>query len=358
MNVDHSAHISLQQRRRPRFYVAGVLVLLMALLSACQAELTPRTTVDSLRILAIQAEPPELSPGDGSIISALIADPLGQDRPLDWFMTLCTPDEVRGGCLEYNELLEEYPDADEAEVEYARCCVRGGTATPVGGVVEVGGGITNRLTTAESMLEGLDETSARQGVNAQITLIVCVSGVCVPEETSPDDAAPTDVAIELPADQSSLAIKRIRVASPDGSPRNANPTLEGLIVAGETFAEGTPLAVSPNTPYTLQPVVSADSIECYASVKSDGSEEYTFESPYFSWYATGGEFDEYFSEPDYITDCSDETPLEERMKEAANFWTSPALDPNLAIEQRLYLVMWDRRGGISWLLMDVGIGGE
>lgn len=331
-----------------------ISLLLALLLCACQEELTPRTTVDGLRILSISADPPEVYPGASSRINALIADPLGEGRTLDWFLTLCTPDAERGGCLELNELLEQYPDPDYANSEYARCCVRGGSATPSNGVLNLGAPGLTRLTTASTMLEGVTEVAALNGTNAQLNLIVCVSGVCTSSDASEGDS-PQESGISLPPDQSALALKRLRVSTRPGSEVNRNPTLLGLYMNGQPVETGEELILEGGTSYQLTPWPSSTTLECYENLDGDGNVTLLSETPYFSWYATAGEFDEYFTEPMLITDCEDPTPMDERFDEAVNTWSIPPLESLTTSRQTLYLVMWDRRGGLTWLVVPVQI---
>lgn len=326
----------------------------LALLCACQEELTPRTTVDSLRILGIAAEPPEVYPGAGARIDALIVDPFGEGRSLDWFLTLCTPDGERGGCLELNELLEQYPDPEYANSEYARCCVRGGSATPQNGVLNLGAPGLTRLTTSATMLDGVGESEALNGTNAQLNLIVCVAGICSSSTPSEDDS-PQSTGITLPQDQSALALKRLRVSTSPGSKVNRNPSLLGVYLNGMPIQEGEEVVIEGGTHYELVPWPSSTTIECYENVTADGDIEQLSETPYFSWYATTGEFDEYFTEPMLITDCDDPTPLDERFDEALNTWTVPPLDGLESARQTLYLVMWDRRGGITWTVIPIQV---
>lgn len=328
-----------------RKYRGIYLLLLVSLgLLACQEELTPRTTVDSLRVLGIQASPPELSPGTLTRVSALVADPLGQGRSLDWFITLCTPDTVHGGCLEYNALLDIYPDESVAQSEYTRCCVRAGSVAPQNGIAEIGGP-TTWLKTGWTYLDGMSELVARQGTNAQLNFIVCADGACVP--ASGED--PETAGMTLPPGLSAVALKRIRVSSAPVEEANDNPGLTGILMGPQHFGPDDVLELEAGKTYTLQPEVSSTAIECYVSVKSDGTQTQAIESPYFSWYANGGSFADYFTEPTPASGCDDETTVAERLEHAANTWTTPLLNPGDSPDITLTVVMWDRRGGLTWM---------
>ncbi|NUN15560.1 MAG: hypothetical protein HUU55_18200 [Myxococcales bacterium] len=63
------------------------LFLLLTVLSGCLEELPDPSRIDSLRILAMVAEPPEAAPGDLVNLSALVVDP--DHRPLQFHWYAC-----------------------------------------------------------------------------------------------------------------------------------------------------------------------------------------------------------------------------------------------------------------------------
>lgn len=344
---------SLNAGRVNRWRLLMVTVLMGATVlgsTACQQELTPRTTVDALRILGISASSPELSPGSVTRISALIADPLGGGRSLDWFLTLCTPDDVRGGCLEYNDLLEEYPDESVAQTEYSRCCVRAGSVTPSDGVATIDGP-TTWLKLGTSYLDEKSDLEALQGTNAQLNFILCVHGAC--SSTEGDSSG----GLSLPPGQSALAVKRIRVSSVQPDEANDNPGMTGLLVDGLHYGPDEEIPLTAGQVHRLQPELSSNAIECYTVFHTDGTTEPAVESPYFSWYAGGGEFKNYFTEPEPADSCSDQAQIAENLENAVNSWTPPALAAGEEQPMSLTVVMWDRRGGLAWLSMKVRLFG-
>ena len=91
------------------------LVLLLA--SSCGVQFSPETLVDSLRILAISSDPPEVSPGQASEVKVLFGDPtrVGQVSTVIWVG--CEPDPQdlnRSACNDASILIKptlitEYP---------------------------------------------------------------------------------------------------------------------------------------------------------------------------------------------------------------------------------------------------------
>ena len=57
------------------------LLLALVLTSSCGVQFTPETLVDSLRILSIVSDPPEVAPGESSTVSVLFGDPTRVGQP-------------------------------------------------------------------------------------------------------------------------------------------------------------------------------------------------------------------------------------------------------------------------------------
>ena len=52
------------------------------------------SVVDRLRVLGVQADPPEIAPGETTTLSALVADPRGNGRTISYEWSLCTDYEA------------------------------------------------------------------------------------------------------------------------------------------------------------------------------------------------------------------------------------------------------------------------
>ncbi len=365
-----------------------LLPVLAVLGSSCSPDLTPVTAVTNLRVLAVALDPPEVGPGETATFRLLVTDPAGEGRDLDWMVTLCTPSDATGGCVEYDDITERYagPGASSCQeetctrmcdqlcqddtcsgadflscciaCEFRTCCVRGGTGTPVDGVLEVDGSDFPPLTFSGSVLAGLSEAEAEEGANAQLTILVCESGVCFEQVQEGADSgegggtslSPDTLAYVLPPDQSAVAIKRARVSGADPSERNVNPGLEGILVDGVLHRDGDSVEVPFETAVELIPVLSSGSIEHYAYQASNGTVETRCEAVYHSWYATDGSFEEAYTEPDPEMGCLYGGGT---FVESGNLWTAPASDDVHDQEPVLFLVVRDRRGGMDWLSLDI-----
>ena len=66
----------------------NVLLIVTLLLSGC-IDLPSVSEVDKFRVLAVTAEPPEISPGEGVSLEVLYADPKGKDREVEFAWIPC-----------------------------------------------------------------------------------------------------------------------------------------------------------------------------------------------------------------------------------------------------------------------------
>ena len=64
------------------------LLCLMCILAGCLDDLPKYERVESLRILAVQAVPPEVGPGDGVSLEALVVDADEREITVDWAVCL------------------------------------------------------------------------------------------------------------------------------------------------------------------------------------------------------------------------------------------------------------------------------
>ncbi len=69
----------------------------MLVLAGCLEDLPRPSKVDSLRVLAVRAEPPEAAPGDSVKLTALVVDPTGKGRPLTMRWSACLIPERGNG---------------------------------------------------------------------------------------------------------------------------------------------------------------------------------------------------------------------------------------------------------------------
>jgi hypothetical protein len=130
-----------------------------------------------------------------------------------------------------------------------------------------------------------------------------------------------------------LVYKRVPVSlSPTP---NHNPTITGWRVDGEPWSEGEgPLPVRSGATLSIEPILSADSLEAYTYENTAGEVEDREEEPFFTWFTEAGDFDQALS----------------LYPEVAVEWTAPeALDT----EALIVAVARDRRGGMAWRTLQV-----
>lgn len=80
---------------RPLPLLPGLLVLALPL-AGCGGGPSDETLVDTLQVVAVVAEPPEIAPGEATVVTPVVADP--QATGADVLQWTCTPSE--SGCAE------------------------------------------------------------------------------------------------------------------------------------------------------------------------------------------------------------------------------------------------------------------
>jgi hypothetical protein len=310
-------------------------IALLAAAAGCGSFETPSIVLD-LRILGIQAEPPEVvSPFDPDNpldlelddvrVCALIADPTAARR-LHWEMVACAP-TGSGRCSHRNRpwvalgfgTAEDPEDADDAP----EICAD----------LPAGPGLIAVLRDA---LER-DSFSGFGGINVQVELWVHGED----EEFS----------------EAQFGSKRILYAPeiPDGRVANRNPYLDELTVerAGgptdpaETLPLGrcrdvAPLVVTPGELLTITPVEPEGVREDYVVPTLDGGSREFTENLTYAWYATAGRWgSENTGGP---KDLVGNEPL------LYTRWRAPE-DPDVVgdgLDVAMWIVQRDERGGQMW----------
>ena len=261
-------------------------------------------------MLAVKAEPAEAQPGEDVTFSALVYSPDGEAVPTIWFA--CLPDSATDfGCDIDPALMDELEgldpenmDPDELAELYAQLVAAG--------LIGVTPYFEPTWTAPAEALDGLDELAAQEGVSAVITV----------------QAAPTDAES---ADDVELAYKRLPISLAETP--NHNPDFVSWTVGGETMEDGATVTVSPGDTLSIAAVIADDAVEDYVYVDEDGQRETRTEEPYFTWYASDGEFD----------DTTTLYPLN-----AVRFSA-----PSQASSTTLAVTIRDRRGGMGWATLTV-----
>jgi len=309
-------------------------VIALLLLTGCNYEaMAPSWLIDRTRILGVQAEvngEPGLAeprPGDRVSFRSLTAHPDYDDFAVTWMG--CLPDEASNfGCEVDIEAVNALFDVDTEELTAQELLELLAQAQELG-FLGFEPYFTPALQVPDDVLNGLTEEERLEGLNYFLTL----SAFPMEEDESGelvevDGLADDDGLVEL-------AYKRMPVS--EASTPNHNPELASFEVDGIDIAADQLLHVSAGQTYTLDPILGETAIEEYRYVTSDGAEETRIEEPYFTFYATGGTFDYNFSLYPY----------------SAVDWTAP--DDAVGEPHRVWVVVRDRRGGMGWWTLQLGV---
>ncbi|TVQ91790.1 MAG: hypothetical protein EA397_09345 [Deltaproteobacteria bacterium] len=261
-------------------------------------DLDPSWLADRPRLLAIQVEPPDLLPGETAEVRALFVDPDDELGTVIWFG--CSDEETTSfGCA---------PDPS----------VLGGDPTPedldAAGVIGIEPGLPPRVTAPEDYLDSLDERSALRGRPYTVTALA------LPREGLEDDES-------LDFNQLRVGFKRAMITTRE---TNQNPGIVRFLVDSHPIEAGQTVLVDPGEIYELDVELAEDAIETYDYLNADGEWEEREEQPFAEWYASGGQ----------VRRATTIHPF------LYSRWLAPAASD---IEGRWWVVLKDRRGGISWV---------
>lgn len=305
-----------------------VLVLLAGILAtACGSEdRRPRTLVDTVRILGVKAEPPEVGPLQASELSVLAVDPQGRALGVLWLA--CDPVfDPAPGAAPYSacEAAANLTDPSAAADLFASGAARPLSFDP--------SAATARWTppTGEDgapvdLLAALPDGDPRRRIGGSVTLVVIAAPLADLE------AALADPSRGFDPENAAVALKRLTVS--EAPTPNANPTLEGVRVGGEVVRDGDTAQVVSASDVPLAALAASGSAEDWTLVHPDGRETAEAETLVASWYATYGDFEAVRSQPG---------------------------EPNLFFAPRgagtleLWVVLRDGRGGTDWLSLKVAV---
>lgn len=286
-------------------------LLFLSFLSGCSVlEMAQTWQLDRLRILAAQAEPPEAQPGETVVLKSLTFIPEEQSiESVIWFGCLPT-DATSFGCTLDPELMESFDDQPEDPEEQLVLFEQLQEA----GFLGVEPDFPPTWTIPENALDGLEEEDKIEGASAFINITAIPS----------DSQSQEDI---------ELAYRRMPV-SLNPQP-NQNPELTHFLINDIEYAEDEIFQAKAGESYNIDIILSDDSVEDYPYINLSGVEEIRTEEPYFTWYAEGGEFFQYFSLHPF-------SEVE---------WTAPA-ESHLG---KIIVVARDRRGGMSWSWLQVEV---
>lgn len=288
-------------------------MLFFILLGCDTNQMAQAWQIDRLRVLAIAAEPAEPRPGDLVTFTSLTVSPGVPVAMATWFVCLITEEEDFG-CSADSAALEGLVELDpetmspeELEALYLDLMAAG--------LIGVEPFLPPVWSVPVDALDSLAEEDRLEGTIATITVSAIPEG---------DEVAEGDVEI---------VYKRVPVSL--ATTPNRNPGLTGLLVDGVAIPSGSRLTVDHGQTYEIELVLAGDAVESYAYTNQSGEVETRIEEPYFNWYLQEGTFDQENTLYPYVSVQ----------------YTAPA-SPAL-VEQSLWVVARDRRGGMSWLELPI-----
>ena len=309
--------------------------------------------ISKLRVMAVQADPPEITPGERTTLSVLWGDPEGEGREVS-FVWIVLP-----GSFSPDSSL---PDIEEEDIPFFYFHV--GTSATDGPIFRIPPIPTDILDTRPPD-ETRDEDEEKLGIKsmgATAVLSVCADGERPDadelEEMFGNDEA-SDMAgigdLDLDAlckgGEHVVTFKTFRIsdADEDNPNRNTNPELTEFVFNGEILDEDSD--ETPQLPNIYQCKNTANCLEgadVEANMTDESFQKYDNiefkkvvekdEAPYISWFADGGDLQNSHSRT-----VEPPGPFE-------NVW-APPLDGG---EFTLWVVAHDLRGGTSWKRFRIG----
>jgi hypothetical protein len=290
------------------------LVSLLAL--GCEEPLEPGSKVDSLRVLAEQADLPYARPGEEVTLSSLAYDP--EQRPITWAWASCVnpPSSDLVGCL---SAIAESGDPDSAVFAMGLDQAQ----------------VT--LTIPEDALESLPP-AARAAAGVGVVSVACPGDLSFAAGPGglPFRCQEPDSGRELQLDEFIVGLKRIAVRESD---RNQNPVISGVTFDGADWPEDEIKEVGfCNT-------TKLDYGECPETEKHQIAVELAAESFERGRDEHGTAFEEQLVIQHFATEglFENEFRLGESPK---NGWVARKAASGQTL--RLWLVARDNRGGVTW----------
>ena len=299
----------LCHRRRVGLLLAGAVLALA--LSSCGPDFAPYWRIDKFRIMAIQAEPPTLEPGESTTLTALTHDPTGD--PVEYTWTWCpfrTSQQDRYKCPvdaeQVNRMLQQQAPAGQPVPELPP------------DFFDLGDQPTAQLPypatpqAVQGVCQAIIEAAAEAGDNSplaqQLPTLDCTAGY--------------DVSIRLVVNAGGdeiIARKRLTLSTGPETRHNKNPSVTGIDIqpkkmsdrdkikdtltwverlgtvedsAWRTIPRDDPLPVVANIPFKIRAKVDPFSVETWQPPAPQGSEQESLppesEVLLFRWFTSGG----------------------------------------------------------------------
>ncbi len=300
-------------------------LVLFGLLPACGETWRPVTFVEGMRVLGVQAEPPDLNPGASTRLSALVYDPAAPTRKNLLLWVACDPDPLKLDqplCAKYESLTNP-----------AGLIAESGELPE--GVHFVGLGEEASYSAPQDLFAPLPADSVHRTRGLVAIVILMAIATEPPAVFPPPEEEMLDLMIKVKLRQipSVLSIKRIRIT--EESALNSNPAIEGARFDGELWGPGLrPVKLRPGRSYVLSGEAAAGAAERYTALDPDLRPVEKDEHLTFSWFSTLGDFD---------------APRTLAGDDSQRFTIAWPFD-ELPADRRgtMFLVLRDGRGGASW----------
>lgn len=333
--------------RRALVVRAGLVGALCLAPFGCAPSFDDIWEVKDLRVLAIQAEPPEVLLRDAPnildrdtttiawppvMVSALATDPRDPGREVDWQVWACTAEE-REGCSTDAALRWPLRRDDGGDCVLAADLDRDGPA-----MRSALDNIGCRFTPSVEMVRASLEADPYQGFGG-IPLTVEFRLL---DGDNPPVRAYKRLVYTLPLDYSPI---------PAAKQANANPVIAGLLADDQALDLEVGLRATAGQAVVLLPVVSEGSKESYVVVEAkDPLQLAPGESPFtertleeslsYSYFVSAGALS-------HAETGGRPSPFFENKKidDITTTWTAPAEGSG---EATLWLVVRDDRGGVTW----------
>jgi len=250
-------------------------LLVVLLLTGCNAQFKPETLVDSLRVLAITAEPPEVSPGESAQLDILQLDPSRPGGKTTVVWVGCEPDPIdfnRSACNDTSALLQ--PTA---------------FATFPPGVRVLGFGNRAGYASASTLFDGLSPEDPVRANGTSGPVLGVVIGEEVKPTSSDEELRVLFGRIERQEVQTVMALTRVTVT--ERATRNHNPKISALKVDGVAVPKDARLQLREGSTVTLEPELVEGSRETYTLQLPSGPSDKS-ETLVVSWYSSAGRFDQ------------------------------------------------------------------
>lgn len=235
------------------------LSLAILFAAGCTSEFDPASFVDKLRLLAVKAEPPDVAPGQATMLSATTANPGGNAPTITWDACLLLPPPATGEAV--NQDCIALPEGDPSLVPFGQ-----------------GDSVAATMPMLSPSMIGLPDQT---------------NGFYLPVRVKLDTGTSSLVAfVQL----------RIFLGALAANPPNRNPSLTGIFTVPVADAGAdeqspldpiTPAPVHENYQLNLRALVTPDSQEPYKVYDGDPrttTPRDVTETIRISWFTTAGHF--------------------------------------------------------------------